>query len=368
MTNISKGLIIFSCALSSQFSIAENIATQVTAKQAMNQELADKNHFSGNAAFTRFPKMPSNGDVAPAIVNFEPNGFTDWHSHSQGQYLIVTDGTGRFQEWGQPIQIITKGDVVWIAPDIKHWHGAGEFTAMSHVAISPIQGNSVTWMETVQPDAPQSIIANDEILDDQLSDQQLAIIPLALAVTQGDQIAVTTAIEKGLMSGLTVSELKEAVSHQFSYIGAPKTLNGMITLKSVIEERADQQITDPQGKQASDIGPVDYYEMGTQKLAALTNRSTKSAIFDFAPAIDYAIKAQLFGYQFSRDNLGDVERELATVGSLVGLGESVNAQLRSHLTVLQNLGMTDNSFNQLISMVNKEQAENLRKVWVDINK
>ena len=36
----------------------------------------------------------------------------DWHSHAQGQYLIVTEGTGRFQEWGKPVQTIKKGDVV----------------------------------------------------------------------------------------------------------------------------------------------------------------------------------------------------------------------------------------------------------------
>lgn len=282
--------------------------------------------------------------------------------------MIVTEGVGRFQEWGKPIQVITKGDVIWVAPNVKHWHGAGEFTSMTHIAISPAQGNQVTWMEKVQPEKTESPVGIDKIQDNQLTLKQLAIVPLAIAVTQGDQIAVKTAIEEGFKKGLTLNELKEVISHQFAYIGAPKTLNGMITLKSVVEERTKQGIHDPQGELATDIGKVDYYDLGTQKLAALTQRSTQSAIFEFAPAIDYAIKAQLFGYQFSRDNLGDVERELATIGSLVGLGNSVNAQLRSHLTIFKNLGATENSFKQLIAIVNPEQAENLRNVWTSITK
>lgn len=354
--------------LSTQLALAETMSTQLTPKAEQTLQSADSNHFNGKVAFARLPILPSHGDVAPAIVHFEPNGFTDWHRHSQGQYLIVTEGTGRFQEWGKPMQIITKGDVVWITPNIKHWHGAGEFTAMSHIAISPVKDNAVTWLEKVQPEKNENAYRADKILGNKFTAKQLAIIPLAVSVTQGDQIAVKTAIKQGLKAGLTVSELKEAVSHQFSYIGAPKTLNGMVTLKTVIEERTKQGINDPQGKQPTELGSVDYYELGTQKLAALTNRPTESPIFEFAPAVDYAIKAQLFGYQFSRDNLGDVERELATIGSLVGLGDSVNAQLRSHLALLKNLGLTENTFNQLVSAVDVKQVENLRAVWLEVNK
>ncbi|MFD1261654.1 cupin domain-containing carboxymuconolactone decarboxylase family protein [Entomomonas asaccharolytica] len=361
-------LTAFIIASSTQFAMAESIHTQLTPKTEQTLQSVDSSHFSGKAAFARLPTLPSNGDVAPAIVHFETNSFTDWHTHSQGQYLIVTDGSGRFQEWDKPMQTITKGDVVWIAPNVKHWHGAGEFTAMSHIAISPVQGNAVTWLEKVQPEKAENIVKTDKISGNHLSAKQLSIIPLAIAVTQGDQATVKTAIEQGLKAGLTVSELKEAVSHQFAYIGAPKTLNGLITLKSVLENRAKQGINDPQGKLATELGNVDYYQLGTEKLASLTNRPTQTPIFEFAPVVDYAIKAQLFGYQFSRDNLGDVERELTTIGSLVGLGESVNAQLRSHLSLMKNLGLTETSFKQLTETVNSSQAQNLRNVWAEVNR
>ena len=354
-------------ALPIQFALADKLETDFTPKAAQVLQSADSRYFSGKAAFTRLPTLPSHGDVAPAIVHFEPNSFTHWHTHSQGQYLIVTEGSGRFQEWNKPVQIIAKGDVVWIAPNVKHWHGAGEFTAMSHIAMSPKQDNSVTWLENVELEKNKKPLQISMISSDSLSDKQLAILPLAVAVAQGDQIAVRAAIEQGLNAGLAINELKEAVSHQFSYIGAPKTLNGIIALKSVLEERAQQGIHDPQGNLATELGNVDYYELGTQKLAELTQRPTTSPIFDFAPAVDYALKAQLFGYQFSRDNLGDVERELTTIGSLVGLGESVNPQLRSHLSILNKLGLAENGFNQLAGTVNPEQAKNLHNVWPEIN-
>jgi quercetin dioxygenase-like cupin family protein len=58
-----------------------------------------------------------------------------WHTHPLGQILIVTAGCGRVQREGGPIEEIRPGDVVWIPPDEKHWHGATPTTAMSHIAV-----------------------------------------------------------------------------------------------------------------------------------------------------------------------------------------------------------------------------------------
>jgi quercetin dioxygenase-like cupin family protein len=57
------------------------------------------------------------------------------HTHPLGQTLIVTAGCGRVQREGGPIEEIRPGDVVWIPPDEKHWHGATPTTAMSHIAV-----------------------------------------------------------------------------------------------------------------------------------------------------------------------------------------------------------------------------------------
>jgi quercetin dioxygenase-like cupin family protein len=75
---------------------------------------------------------------------------TAWHTHRLGQTLIVTSGCGRVQREGGPIEEIRPGDVIWIPPDEKHWHGATVTTAMSHIAIQEKRnGKTVEWMEKV---------------------------------------------------------------------------------------------------------------------------------------------------------------------------------------------------------------------------
>jgi quercetin dioxygenase-like cupin family protein len=83
-------------------------------------------------------------------VTFEPGARTAWHTHPLGQTLIVTAGSGRVQRWGDPVEEIRPGDVVWIPPGEKHWHGAAPTTAMTHIAIhEKLDGKVVDWLEHV---------------------------------------------------------------------------------------------------------------------------------------------------------------------------------------------------------------------------
>lgn len=85
-----------------------------------------------------------------AAVTFEPGARTAWHSHPIGQTLIVTAGCGRIQLFGSPVREIRPGDVVWIGPGEKHWHGAAPTTAMTHIAIQEaLDGKSADWFEHV---------------------------------------------------------------------------------------------------------------------------------------------------------------------------------------------------------------------------
>jgi hypothetical protein len=64
--------------------------------------------------------------------------------------LIVTSGMELVQQWGGPIQVIEHGDVVWIPPVVKHWHGATRTTCMTQIAIAEaLNRKSVAWMELV---------------------------------------------------------------------------------------------------------------------------------------------------------------------------------------------------------------------------
>lgn len=88
--------------------------------------------------------------VGGGTVTFEPSARTAWHTHPLGQILIVTAGVGFVQHWDGAVQEIRPGDIAWIPPGVKHWHGATETTGMSHIAISEtLDGKSVEWMEHV---------------------------------------------------------------------------------------------------------------------------------------------------------------------------------------------------------------------------
>lgn len=83
-------------------------------------------------------------------VTFDPGARSAWHTHPAGQILIITTGTGWFQEEGGEKRIIRPGDVIWSSPGVKHWHGATATTGVGHIAITNMKdGKNVTWMEKV---------------------------------------------------------------------------------------------------------------------------------------------------------------------------------------------------------------------------
>ena len=106
--------------------------------------------FTGNARIDPLFDAPAPARVFGSYVTFEPGARTAWHAHGLGQTLIVTAGCGRVQRWGCPIEEIRPGDVVWIPPDEKHWHGAALTTAMTHIAVlEKTEEEYHGWMEHV---------------------------------------------------------------------------------------------------------------------------------------------------------------------------------------------------------------------------
>lgn len=91
--------------------------------------------------------------IGGATVTFSPGARTAWHTHPLGQTLFIVSGKGWIQKEGEPIQEMLPGDVVWIPPNVRHWHGASTDQPMSHFAIAEAQnGGVVTWMELVSDD------------------------------------------------------------------------------------------------------------------------------------------------------------------------------------------------------------------------
>jgi quercetin dioxygenase-like cupin family protein len=106
--------------------------------------------FTGSVRIQSLIEAPEPARVRGARVTFEPGARTAWHTHPLGQTLIVTSGVGWAQREGGPIEEIRPGDVVWFAPNEKHWHGATSTNAMTHIAIQEaLDGKVVVWMEHV---------------------------------------------------------------------------------------------------------------------------------------------------------------------------------------------------------------------------
>jgi quercetin dioxygenase-like cupin family protein len=106
--------------------------------------------FTGSVRVRSFFDAKSPAGSTGGEVTFQPRARSAWHTHPHGQVLIVTDGVGWVQQWGSPVQVMHKEDVVWIPPGVKHWHGATPTTSVTHIALQEEQnGMNVSWMEKV---------------------------------------------------------------------------------------------------------------------------------------------------------------------------------------------------------------------------
>ena len=107
--------------------------------------------FTGSVYIDAIAAPAATARAAAALVHFTPGARTAWHTHPLGQTLYVIQGVGRVQAKGGPIREIKAGDVVWIPPGEKHWHGAAPNRFMTHIAIQEVDesGSPVTWGEHV---------------------------------------------------------------------------------------------------------------------------------------------------------------------------------------------------------------------------
>ena len=150
---LATGLSAMACAEeTAQTAVVSAPASQRIAVAGSQHSLPrPEQFFSGRARIDPLYSVNDNVNASGAYVTFEPGARSAWHTHPKGQYLVVTAGVGLTQEWGKPAQQIKPGDVVWCPPGVKHWHGAGLFTALTHIAVTPsdTDGKNVDWMEKV---------------------------------------------------------------------------------------------------------------------------------------------------------------------------------------------------------------------------
>jgi 4-carboxymuconolactone decarboxylase len=286
-----------------------------------------------------------------AYVTFQPGARSAWHTHPAGQRLVVTEGTGRTQQWGGPVERIRAGDVLWCPPGVKHWHGAAPDSAMTHLALTSAgEGGNVTWLEKVSDDQYRAYQPpNHEIGG--LTARQRALVAIAAFTATGRQPEVRAAINDGLDAGLTVSQIKEIQVQLYAYAGFPRSINALATFMAVLEDRTANGITDDPGDEPRPL-PSDTtsLDLGTRNQTRLIGAPPAGAYLAFAPAIDQFLKAHLFGDIFGRDNLDWPSRELATIAALAAM-DGTGAQLRSHFAVGLNTGLTAENLRALVSVL-----------------
>src|SRR5262250_133749 len=108
---------------------------QITRSGTQRANKGSAERFTGSVMVEEMFPSHDPSRTSGGKVTFEPGARSAWHTHPLGQILIVTNGTGWIQAWDGPVEKIRKGDVVWIPPGVKHWHGATPKTAMTHIAI-----------------------------------------------------------------------------------------------------------------------------------------------------------------------------------------------------------------------------------------
>ena len=86
-------------------------------------------------------------DLSAARRRFEPGARTFWHSHDNGQLLLVEDGRMRTQKKGGAVRELGKGESDYTAGKVVHWHGAvpGEELIQINVGF----GGETRWLDQV---------------------------------------------------------------------------------------------------------------------------------------------------------------------------------------------------------------------------
>jgi len=183
-----------------------------------------------------------------------------------------------------------------------------------------------------------------------LSLKSQGIIPIAAFTASGDLERLKTALREGLDAGLTINEIKEVLVQMYAYAGFPRSLNGLDTFIAVLEERKKRGIKDVIGRDASPLPThKSRRELGTEIQTGIVGRPVSGPTYDFAPVIDRFLKEHLFADIFGRDILDFQARELATVSALASL--PAENQLRSHLNVSMNVGLTEAQMRQFVSIL-----------------
>lgn len=178
-----------------------------------------------------------------------------------------------------------------------------------------------------------------------LSPRQQSLSAIAGLEAKGDMPRLYKAIDNGLDSGLTVAEIKEALSQLYAYTGFPRSLNALGQLQKVIADRQAKGVATNMGKDDETVLPKGFSSLqaGTE---VQTRLSGKPFNYTFAPREDYYLKAHLFGDIFASKVLSTADREIVTVSAISSL-PGCEPQVLSHCNGALNMGVTPAELHEI---------------------
>lgn len=186
-----------------------------------------------------------------------------------------------------------------------------------------------------------------------LTAREESIVPIAAFTANGNEALLKVALEASLKNGLTVNEIRSVLEQMYAYAGFPRSLTGLGVFVNLLKEHQANGIKDVKGREAKPV-PVgtSIRELGTKTQTALIGKPAAGPVYDFSHNIDMYLKEHLFGDIFANDLLTWRERELATVSALASLPAPV--QLRSHLNVCLNVGISPDELRAFAGIVEKQ--------------
>lgn len=201
-------------------------------------------------------------------------------------------------------------------------------------------------------------------MNNYLTKIQQQIVSIAAFTASGNLDTLKIALTNGLNAGLTINQINEVLVQIYAYAGFPRSLNGISTFMTVVEERKAMGINDPRGEEPRPLtADVDKYKVGTMNQTEVVGQPvvpTKGTSLAFAPASDVFLKEHLFGDIFARGVLTFKEREIVTIAVLTRL-ENVESQLVAHINCGLNVGLTGEQITEIFDVyseyVDKGQAK-----------
>ena len=348
LTAIAVSILLIASAHTFANESSQRLTIARSGSQSSRQ--APSQYFTGSVRIDPLFETKDPSNTSGAYVTFEPGARSAWHIHPLGQTLVVTAGFGRVQQWGGPVEEIRPGDVVWIPPGQKHWHGASPTSAMTHIAVQgAVGGKNVDWMEKVNEEQYNMTTRLDDVrmvapalekytqgtIGDLwkrpgLSPRDRSIITISVLIARNQTTDLSAHLNKALDNGVKPSEISEIITHLAFYSGWATAMSAVAVAKDVFVAHAvgaDQ--LPPAGGQ---LLPID--EASEARRASFVEQT----VGPVAPGVVQYTSDPLFHDLWLRPALAPRDRSLVTVSALVASGQV--AQLAAHLNRAMDSGLT----------------------------